>query len=1100
MQQTNLPSSYSSNTAKEETLLEYVEDFRRQFVSLFPARPPLYLSPRNECGVRKFICTTIRPTLLPYPEVHGLQACALFVADFLEYLTLDVPTEYSDVVPSPTTVAASRAGDCVDFSIFLCSLLRGAGYDAYVALGTAPKHITQFDLTETDCPLLNNLPDFDGGNIDDKWWDFDKYKTSTRNTAHKEFDKLKIGGGGTLFAASSKPSSSSSSTSSSTSAGPQRGGTARGGGTARSGSAGPEGGGDSKQDSSSSSTSSSIYEIIEPPVHRSEFIEALEYERKAMQALRTRDAEAAAQAKMKKPVDPLRGSRVHAWVVVRSGRRGVSEHVFVEPSTGTIYPVAHSPYQSLESVFNESNYWVNIQSEIPLSDLSYDLRDSNTWEYVIIENSNNEASDDFLSSTGSLSSSSSSSSSRGDDSSSGVGGGVRHPRSVIGRRPTSRPADAMASYPSFSSSSSSSTSTSSSSSMGSTVGDQRQQQQQRLEVFDIPLSWVSKLTIDRKTFANRYPALKKVQYYRDCIVEKYCPFHKEHQGLVLQLSIFEPGTGPVLSLQDSNYAHEVRSYFKNREDKLLSRFRYTLTERVHEKYDQGRDGGLMEYVQVANKHRLFKFYPNSRVDGMVIRMEAIGSKVVEMYEGCQDAICYRSISVDPTQQASRATRRDNRLETIALGRGNELPIRKITEKFERNPNIPAEKDIRKRTHFLLDNLIRIDYHYNPGFVTHSVQMIDKLDKSHAPLPPVLAGIGASAKVLTGIGISANLPTLGSSSLTSSLLAGGSGSGSTSGAGGSGSGVDTVSALVASAINGVSGSAAASSSNVSSMTGLGAGASDKVGGGGAGGANKGVVSRSFEHRVLADYKLPSEGERRGFIDKILQRERWLISTCRQREFRLTEMIQRLDHENHDSALYKSIYVQAQEIPIDAPENDGNDLQYVSVKKTAAELASINKDGDTHGSDVRVFASDDILGPFTVDWPSNPTLRQMQLAHDACMEALKERLIARAEVIRRHLEVENNKLANWQANAKRAAGGASELEEEARTSKQVEQIIFRIEVLRQRQQEHHTASLAKFDALERKLQAHPKLAPLYQAQQAQGGAGNSGSASGAGVGQA
>ena len=40
----SLPKSYSSNSPKEDALLEYAEDFRRQFVTVFPTRRPLTVS------------------------------------------------------------------------------------------------------------------------------------------------------------------------------------------------------------------------------------------------------------------------------------------------------------------------------------------------------------------------------------------------------------------------------------------------------------------------------------------------------------------------------------------------------------------------------------------------------------------------------------------------------------------------------------------------------------------------------------------------------------------------------------------------------------------------------------------------------------------------------------------------------------------------------------------------------------------------------------------------------------------------------------------------------------------------------------------------
>ena len=131
----SLPKSYASNSAKESLLLEYVEDFRRQFVQVFPSRRPLTLCPLNECGVRKFLPSTVRPSLLPYHDVYDLPEAAQFVADYLTFMPLDEPTRLPDLVPSTMTVLQVRKGDCMDMSIFLVSLLRGAGYNAFVVTG-----------------------------------------------------------------------------------------------------------------------------------------------------------------------------------------------------------------------------------------------------------------------------------------------------------------------------------------------------------------------------------------------------------------------------------------------------------------------------------------------------------------------------------------------------------------------------------------------------------------------------------------------------------------------------------------------------------------------------------------------------------------------------------------------------------------------------------------------------------------------------------------------------------------------------------------------------------------------------------------------------
>jgi len=47
-----LPDNYAKNDIKEDLVLEYVEQFRQQYVHLFSTRPPLMLFPKNELGCK----------------------------------------------------------------------------------------------------------------------------------------------------------------------------------------------------------------------------------------------------------------------------------------------------------------------------------------------------------------------------------------------------------------------------------------------------------------------------------------------------------------------------------------------------------------------------------------------------------------------------------------------------------------------------------------------------------------------------------------------------------------------------------------------------------------------------------------------------------------------------------------------------------------------------------------------------------------------------------------------------------------------------------------------------------------------------------------
>ena len=149
-----LPDSYTSNSTKEELCLEYVNSFLDQFTSLYPKRQTPFMIAENECGVPKFICNTLRPTQLPFSELYDLYECASFLSGYIHYEPLDPPTAPPNILTSPTTTLQDYTGDCFDIAILLCSFLLGAGYDAYVVHGYAPRTITLRDQSHTAVPIV----------------------------------------------------------------------------------------------------------------------------------------------------------------------------------------------------------------------------------------------------------------------------------------------------------------------------------------------------------------------------------------------------------------------------------------------------------------------------------------------------------------------------------------------------------------------------------------------------------------------------------------------------------------------------------------------------------------------------------------------------------------------------------------------------------------------------------------------------------------------------------------------------------------------------------------------------------------------------------
>lgn len=155
---TAFPESYTSNSEREKLVHAFVSSFDRQFRDLYRQRKPLLLLRPNECNVPKFVCSTIRPTQLPFKALYDYDAIAAFVSEYLSYEFLPVPSDLPPSISSPTTTLWTQKGHCFDYSILLCSLLQGVGYDAYVVCGYATREVCLMDRSRHECPDLKETP------------------------------------------------------------------------------------------------------------------------------------------------------------------------------------------------------------------------------------------------------------------------------------------------------------------------------------------------------------------------------------------------------------------------------------------------------------------------------------------------------------------------------------------------------------------------------------------------------------------------------------------------------------------------------------------------------------------------------------------------------------------------------------------------------------------------------------------------------------------------------------------------------------------------------------------------------------------------------
>ncbi|XP_050760112.1 dynein regulatory complex subunit 7 [Gymnogyps californianus] len=293
-----LPSSYKTNSLKEKKLLHMADHFLQQYTHLCPDRKLLFLHPVNECGVEKFVSTTVRPTLLPYTELYHWDGCASFVSDYLTMEPLKSPITPPSSLYSPTTILKYQRGNCFDFSVLLCSMLIGAGYDAYCVHGYATREICTLDETLELCPLLRKPQEVP--------------KEGMKKSSNK-------------------------------------------------------------------------YRVKPPPDLQSKFELQQEAKKKAETEAAQKIKEGEEEKEVEKPKrDPLYGLRVHAWVLVLSGKREVPETFFINPFTGNSHSTMDEHFLGIESVWNHKNYWVNMQDcWNGCKDLVFDLGDAIHWEIML---------------------------------------------------------------------------------------------------------------------------------------------------------------------------------------------------------------------------------------------------------------------------------------------------------------------------------------------------------------------------------------------------------------------------------------------------------------------------------------------------------------------------------------------------------------------------------------------------------------------------------------------------------------------------------------------------------------------------------------------
>jgi len=307
-------ASLQRNSEQEEIILDYVESFRRQLIQLFPDRRPFFTSPFNEYGMRKFVCTSIRPS--PQESLWDVEVIAAFIADFIDFYPLRDPAGYPSLLPSQLAICHLRCGDCLDMSTLLVSILRGAGYDAYVVSGIASRRTTLRDRTGDNPTKFLEL-------------------SAWRGVANNEH-------------VSNIP--------------------------------------EQNRESPVKDRKPRIHTIACGRMKKKSRFEQFLKDGASNLKHWLPEKESINPAL---PELPETKDRVHFWVLVRAGSRNIEEDIFIESTTGTIWKTweieVAKRYFFVDSLWNEKNYWFNLQTNVMMLDLSFNIEDTRLWEFMFYE-------------------------------------------------------------------------------------------------------------------------------------------------------------------------------------------------------------------------------------------------------------------------------------------------------------------------------------------------------------------------------------------------------------------------------------------------------------------------------------------------------------------------------------------------------------------------------------------------------------------------------------------------------------------------------------------------------------------------------------------
>eukprot|EP01116_Phalansterium_solitarium_P011902 TRINITY_DN2775_c0_g1_i5.p1 TRINITY_DN2775_c0_g1~~TRINITY_DN2775_c0_g1_i5.p1 ORF type:complete len:502 (-),score=200.22 TRINITY_DN2775_c0_g1_i5:220-1725(-) len=230
------------------------------------------------------------------------------------------------------------------------------------------------------------------------------------------------------------------------------------------------------------------------------------------------------------------------------------------------------------------------------------------------------------------------------------------------------------------------------------VGDGAREPQQ----LEMPSPFSDKLELSKEDFDMQYPDCTKTVLYNKCRLDVFTEYFNK-DGLVRRLSLTD----------DAGQLVETREVYANRKDFLAQRTRYHIENKIPEQFAPGRSSYLSDHIVWPATKRELRFYPSTRIDGLVRREMLTGTKIVEHYAGRDDRVVYRSACLDARQK-------DPAFKISEMP--GALGVRKIVQKYSRNADVAASDDVQKHVFNVEKKQVEIVFHRDTGRITASTRV------------------------------------------------------------------------------------------------------------------------------------------------------------------------------------------------------------------------------------------------------------------------------------------------------------------------------------------------------------------------------------------